>query len=212
MKKAKFFRYAALVLAAICALTLAGCPTDPDPDPEPDTALKGEWTNKVAGLHDGLVKDFTIDPDFTFEAKINPMFIGAYNQAYGTAYATAMGQGASEAVAQEAGSSAGLGALDGLLQQPGVTEANTRWTVTGKLTGEEDDIYVMSSLTETTGKPALSLPAGSTAAEELIGFNGQHVKISFTNDNKTAFKFESNESGELATQVTAFFGGDYNIK
>jgi hypothetical protein len=174
--------YAALALTAVCALTLAGCPTDPDPEPDP--ALIGSWTNKVTGLHDGLVKEFTINSDFSFTASINPTFIGAYNQE-------------------------GVTALTGLEQQPGGEDA-TRWTVTGKLTADEDGIYIMSNLTETTGKPALTNPGGK-AADEVFFFGGP-VKITFTNTDKTAFYFESAASGEIAKHVTAFFGGNYTRK
>jgi hypothetical protein len=176
MKKAKFFRYAALALAAVCALTLAGCPTDSDPDPDP--ALKGTWTNKVTGLPGGLVKDFIIGDGVRFEAKINPMFIASYS-----------------AVASDPDKLAGL-------EQ---AAAGTWWTVTGKLTADGGDIYIMSDLTETTGQPAFPLSGDMTAAQELLGFEGHHVKITF-NDDKTAFKFESAENN---ADVTAFFGGDY---
>jgi hypothetical protein len=182
MKKAKFFRYAALALAAVCALTLAGCPTDSDPDPDP--ALKGEWTNKVDGLLAGLVKDFTIGDGVRFEAKINPMFIAMY-----------------PTVASDPDQLAGL-------EQ---TAADTWWTVTGKLTADGGDIYIMSDLTEITGQSAFPRSGDMTAAQELLGFEGHHVKITF-NDDKTAFKFESAESGEGATQVDMFFGGNYTTK
>jgi hypothetical protein len=181
MRKTMFSMYAALALTAACALTLAGCPTDPDPEPDP--ALIGSWTNKVDGLHDGLVKEFTIKDDFSFTASINPTFIGAYIQG-------------------------GVTALTGLGSQ-NITDEATRWTVTGKLTAEGDGIYIMSSLTETTGKPVpgQTEPAGG-AATVVAGFNGP-VKITFTKADKTAFKFESAASGVIAEQVTAFFGGNY---
>jgi hypothetical protein len=201
MKKTKFFRYAALVLAAACALILAGCPTNAD-DPDPDPALRGNWTNKVGDLHGGLVKDFAINDNFTFTASINPTFIGAYNEAYGVA----LPGGA------EAANTAGLAALAVLEQQPGTTDAATRWTVTGKLTADGGSVYIMSNLMETSvpPKPALSMP-GKTAAEEVLGFSNRPVKITFSND-KTAFNFESAEKGALADKITLFFGGNYTRK
>ncbi|MDR2070303.1 MAG: hypothetical protein LBP81_02650, partial [Treponema sp.] len=74
MKKTKFFMCAVLVMAAACILVFSGCPQDAGP--EPDSALIGFWTNQVEGLHAGLVKKFTIEGNFTFEASINPTFIG----------------------------------------------------------------------------------------------------------------------------------------
>jgi hypothetical protein len=202
MKKSNFFRRAALALAAACALTLAGCPTDSDP--EPDSALRGEWTNKVADLHGGLVKDFAINPDFSFEAKINPTFVGAYNQAYAASIAQDGDKTAAHA--------AGLAALAGLEGQ-GVTDEATRWTVAGKLTADGGVVYIMSGLKEISAPPKLGLAdPGKTASEEVLGFNNRPVKITFTNAGKTAFKFASAESGELAAQITAFFGGDYAHK
>ncbi|MDR1107559.1 MAG: hypothetical protein LBL19_00835 [Spirochaetaceae bacterium] len=196
MKQTKFFRYAALVLAAVCVLTLAGCPTDTH-DPDPDPALRGDWTNNAGGnLHPGLIKTFAINNNFTFLASINPTFIGAYNQAY----AAAKAQGADEPTAQAAGALA-LAGLEG----QGVTDEATRWTVTGKLTADGGVIYVMSGLKETTGKPAPGQDEPGSANAVLAGFDGQRVKIAFTN-NKAAFDFTSANNNN---EVTAFFGGNY---
>jgi hypothetical protein len=198
MKKTKFFMCASLVLAAACALTFAGC--SKDPAPEPDTALRGPWTNNAGGaLHAGLVKTFTIGNDFSFEASINPVFITEFN----TKFAEAIQGGSNPEQAALAGNNAVIA-----LATNGVTDDATRWTVTGKLTAEGDGIYIMSNLTETTNKPAApDQPAGS-AAGVLSGFGGA-VKLTFTKNDKTAFKFESAQSGPTAVQVNAFFGGDY---
>jgi hypothetical protein len=220
MKKAKFFRYAALALAAVCALTLAGCPTDPDPDPDPDPALINSWTNKVENLPAGLVKEFTINNDFSFTAYINPTFIGtfmgAYEAAYKTKYAEEMkngsGEDAARAAGDTAGKTAGMGALATNLKD--VKDEATRWTVTGKLTADGGAIYVMNSLEEKTGKdtppdPGADPKAPVVKADVTVrGFNGQRVRITF-NGEKSAFNFESAEKND---KVTMFFGGDYTIK
>jgi hypothetical protein len=207
MKKTRFFRYAALVLAAACALTLAGCPTDTH-DPDPDPALRGNWTNNADGnLHSGLIKTFTINDNFTFTASINPTFIGAYNKAYAITYGNKIQDGADEAAAHAAGVAAGTAALNELEQQPGVTDGTTRWTVTGKLTADGGSIYIMSSLKETTDKPAPGQTQPGGANTVLVGFDGHRVKIAFAN-NKAAFYFASANDNY---DVTAFFGGSYAI-
>ncbi|MDR1249422.1 MAG: hypothetical protein LBK63_08990 [Treponema sp.] len=197
MKKAKFFRYAALALAA--ALTLAGCPTEPAPDPDP--ALIGDWTNNAdGGLHPGLVKTFTIGEDFRFEASINPLFVGTYNEAYDAAIDGGKGV--------EAAKAAGLAALAKLTDKE---QADNRWTVTGKLSGDRDNICIMSNMKETTGKmtpPAKEMPP-MIANEALRFYNGHPVEINFINDNKTAFTFKSNKGDP---NVNLFFGGNYTQK
>jgi hypothetical protein len=196
MKKTRFFRHVLLALAAACALTLAGCPSGAD-DPEPDSVLRGEWTNNADGnLRPGLIKTFAINNNFTFTASVNPTFIGAFNEAR----AASKARDNDDAIAN----AAGLAALTGL-EQTGVTDEATRWTVTGKLTAEGDVIYIMSGLTETTDKPAPGQiePGGANAV--LVAFNGQRVRIAFAK-NKAAFSFTSANNNN---EVTAFFGGDY---
>jgi hypothetical protein len=185
MKKAKFFRHSALALAVVCALTLAGCPTDPDPDPDP--RLEGTWTNNAAGnlQYAGLVKTFTINPNFTFEADINPVFIKAYNETEGNDAAKA------------AAGNAALAAL-------GKTEAGARWHVTGRLTADGGNRYNMSDLHETSDQPALQI---SGKADQEVFYFESPVRIIFTDDDN--FKFESLASGRIKVGVDLFFGGDY---
>jgi hypothetical protein len=197
MKKAKFFRHPALALAVLCALTLAGCPTDPDPDPDPDSALRGDWTNNTAAdeLPRGLVKEFSIDNDFSFKASINPLFVGTYNEAYDAAKAD--GEAAAKA--------AGLAALAALTDQD---EKDNRWTVTGKLSGDKGDVCIMSNMRETTDKMTPPVPdSGFTVSADfaLRAYNGHRVKIIF-NEDKTTFNFESANNNQ---NVNLFFGGSY---
>jgi hypothetical protein len=185
MKKAEFFKHSALALAVVCALTLAGCPTDPDPDPDP--RLEGTWTNNAGGnLYDGLAKKFTIYPNFNFEADINPVFIKAYNET-------------------EGGDEAKVAAGNAALAELGKTEIDARWHVTGRLTADGGNRYNMSDLHETSDQPALQI--SGTADQEVFYF-GSPVRIIFTGDDN--FNFESAlTSGMIAEGVTAFFGGDY---
>jgi hypothetical protein len=193
MKKTKFFRYAALALAAVCALTLAGCPADPA-DPDPDPALRGSWTNNATGDKiPGLVKTFTIHDNFNFTASINPLFIGAYNNA--------IKNGKNETEAEAAANAA-------LAEK---TEEEVRWTVTGSLTAEGGVRYHMSNLTETSVPPKPPLSSfGKTAAEEVAFFIGP-VKITFTDTGKNEFNFEG-AGGFAPERVTEFFGGNYTRK
>jgi hypothetical protein len=197
MKMAKFFRHAALALAAVCALTLAGCPTDTE-ELDPDSALRGNWTNDNADdkLPPGLVKTFTIGNDFSFEASINPLFVGTYNEAYDAAI-----DHGDEAAAQEAG-------LDALAKLTVQQEKDNRWTVTGKLSGDRGNVCIMSNLKETTGKktpPDPKTGAVVSANLALLVFNGHRVKIIF-NEEKNAFNFESANNDK---NVNLVFGGAY---
>jgi hypothetical protein len=195
MKKTKILMYAGIILAVICALVLTGCPQGED-DPQPDSRLIGEWTN--GHTEPGLVKRFTIKSDYTFTAYINPTFIGAYN----TAYKEARDNGADEAAAKAAGEAA----LTGLDTQ-GITDAKTRWTVTGKLTVDSEGIYIMSNLQETTDKPALNdtIPGGANTT--VAGFSGNPVRITFVADNDNQFNFVSAKGD---ANINAFFGGYYD--
>jgi hypothetical protein len=189
-------------MVAVCALVLSGCFRNYF-NPEPDTALIGTWTNNAGGdLHAGLVKEFTINNNFTFEASINPTFIREFNQGY----AVAIGEGADDEMATIAGMAAVL-VLDLLTD-----DETTRWTVTGKLSADGKGGYVMSKLAETTGKPDPAQTGQGDASAVVAGFNGHHVKFSFMNDEKNAFHIESAESGPEAVQVTAFSGGNYTRK
>jgi hypothetical protein len=199
MKKAKFFKYFALALAVVSALTLAGCPTDPAPDPDPDSALRGNWTNDSAAdkLPPGLVKTFSIENDFSFQASINPLFVGTYNDAYDAA----IGDGKDGSVAKEAG----LAALAELTLQD---EDNNRWTVTGKLSGDSGNVCIMRNLEETTGKMTPPAPGTGNIVSANLAlsiYNGHRVKIIF-NDAKNTFDFESASNDK---NVNLFFGGNY---
>jgi hypothetical protein len=196
MKKAKFFRYAALALAAVCALTLAGCPTDPEPDPELNPDLVAVWTNATGegNIHGGLFKEFTIRSNSSFTASINPKFIMAYFQAYNAA----ISEGAEPAQAEEAA----VGTLNGLAQEQGGENA-TRWTVIGRLASDVENTYIMGGLTETFGKQGFA--TAGTATQELNGFNGHAVRILFA-DNKESFDFVSATND---ANVNLFFGGHY---
>jgi hypothetical protein len=164
-KKAGFALSAGLVLAAVFALALTGCPKDPEED-QIDSRLVASWTNNADGsLHAGLVKEFTINRDETFTASINPTFVNAHK-------------------------TGGDAALMGLEQMP-IAEEGTRWTVTGKLVKDEGDVYFMSNLAETSNppKPADIMNPGEGTANETVGQMREYVTIVF-NDNGS-FTFSS---------------------
>jgi hypothetical protein len=214
MKKMRCAVNAGLVLAAVFALTLLGCPKEADEEDQIDSRLVNSWTNKEQG---GMKKEFTISSNGTFTASINPNYVGAYNKTYAEyyaqAYEAATGQsGVTEEAARQAAHQAGLtaaqGAIAGLAANSSTSDAATRWTVTGKLVKGEDDFYIMTNLHETSipSKPAsITAPEGSSADTAVGGYNTEKVQIEFNSDD-TAFDFASATDNQ---EVTAFFGGTY---
>jgi hypothetical protein len=192
MKKMKVVMSAGLVLAAVFALTLLGCPQEPEKDTI-DSRLVASWTNGADG---GLKKEFTIREDGTFTASINPIHVGAYLQAL------------------SGGEEAAKGVLTALEAREGTRDADTRWTVTGELVEEGDGIYIMKDLDEATGKPVTidttsGQPTGK-ADDAVVGYNGEWVRIVFGSDEKS-FKFSSAKDTPNA-EVENFFGGTYTKK
>jgi hypothetical protein len=193
MRTSRFFAAAGLVLA--CTLALAGCPGEADA--KPDSRLINTWANGDASTLSGLYKTFTINSDYTFTAKINPPFIMLIRSIKASEGFSGGDTEAITAAKQQLGQ--GNGNADVII-------AGMEWTVTGKLTIDNGEIYVMSALKETSNKPAdPNTPTGATADSMVSGFNGELVELKF--NSNTAFTFKSAGTTE---DVTTYFGGTYN--
>ncbi|MDR0670391.1 MAG: hypothetical protein LBF95_09955 [Treponema sp.] len=184
-------RAAGMVLA-ISILALTGCPHD-SPKAQPDSRLINTWENGEAAALSGLYKKFTINRDFTFAAEINPAFIEAVAKAKAQAGGTITDDTAIQAVKLPLG------------PNPDDTIASWTWKVTGKLTIDGGNIYIMSKLEEKNGVNVDPVdPTKGKATTAVAGYNGEKVKITFNSDS--SFTFTSAGGNEA---VTAYFGGAY---
>jgi hypothetical protein len=166
MKKKNFLGYTGIIMAVVCISVLAGCSKDP---PEPDSRLIGSWTNDhPAGTYTGntlgYLKEFTINPNFSFEAKINVVFLTLRLAGRSPAEATAA-----------------LGGTDYV------------WTISGNLQISEEGLYVMT-VSETVGEsyadPPLLPLLPPTMVQAFVGEGLQVVLSVLGNDH---FKFSSSD-------------------
>jgi hypothetical protein len=198
MKRPWFFAAAGLVLA--CVTVLTGCPQDAGA--KPDSRLINTWENGDAGELSGLYKYFTINEDYTFTVSINVPFIETVKKIEGTEGFT--GDGGKAAAIAAAKNQIGQGAAES-----GVDAfiADMAWNVTGKLTIDDGEVYIMSGLEETSGKPVdFTKPDGAKANAIIKAFSGQKVEIKFLNDNGTSFSFQTAQD---SSRVDEYFGGTY---
>jgi hypothetical protein len=199
MKKINTLMSAGLVLAAVFSLILLGCRQEPEEDNSIDSRLVASWAN---GLEKGLYKEFTINEDGTFTAYINPFHVGTYN-----------------AKVEESGKTAAEAILTQYESQETTKDANTRWTVIGKLEKDEGDgVYLMTNLEEKTEKPAnykynsetSQFEAEGSANDAVKAYSGKaYVITAFPEGVDNTFEFLSASGDE---KVNAFFGGTYTKK
>jgi hypothetical protein len=197
MKISRFFAAAGTILA-IGVLALTGCKQDP-PEPKPDSRLINTWENGDAATLSGLYKDFVINGDYTFTAHINPPFIQEFVKARAQnsngLQADWIG-GAKQAIITT------YGAQGATAQNVDAFIKGLTWTVTGKLSIDGGEIYIMSDLAGTSTAPGVA----EAAVKDM---DGSLANIHFT-DNDT-FEFSHVKDGDENT-IGLFFGGTYTVK
>jgi hypothetical protein len=198
MKRKTVFVYAGLILALVCSLVLAGCPNEPDDDEAGiDERLVHSWTNDPNNAYTisndliGLEKRFTINSDATFSADINVIFLLACKGA---------GVDLNNPSLPMVAGIATTNFTDGA----GVDQLC--WTVTGKLTKVDDEIYTIPDLLA-RGPNGVGALAGVTPSI-VEAFRTAPMRLYVVDD--THFVFESGAS-EPDADVNAFFGGNYTV-
>jgi hypothetical protein len=194
---------AGMVLAA--ALILTGCPKEAS-KAEPDSRLIATWKNGDKTALSGLYKEFTIGEDYTFTAYINPAFIEAVAAARENPAVKDLPDPQAAQATRE-GLKASIPGLTGTALEAAVDAliASWEWKVTGTLTIDDGEIYLMDNLEEKNARDVdPNDPTKGKANTAVGGYNKEKVEIKFSSD--TSFTFRS--AGDNA-KVTEYFGGTY---